>query len=173
MARNAITAASPSTRATFITTTTAARELSTRRPEKSAATHRLQPTSLRPSFTTFRHASSDSASTSATTTSEDILTWDRFFDLRRKRRYINLSSSLVTAGATIFVAAPMMAQQDIDGWAAQIYGLDPIMVLGATTFAVATGGWLCGPSFGTALFKVWAGRKGWNGPIAEVRMKDA
>ena len=47
-------------------------------------------------------------------------------------------------------------------------GLDPIMVLAATTFAVATMGWLCGPSFGTAVFKVWAGRRNWNQPIAEV-----
>ena len=63
---------------------------------------------------------------------------------------------------------PIIAQQDIDGWAAQLSGLDPLVVLGITTFAVGAGGWLCGPSFGTAVFKVWAGRKGWNGPIQEV-----
>ena len=49
-------------------------------------------------------------------------------------------------------------------------GLDPILVLGATTFAVATMGWLCGPTFGNTVFKVWAGRRGWNGPIAEVSL---
>jgi mitochondrial import inner membrane translocase subunit TIM23 len=96
------------------------------------------------------------------------LTWDRFFDLRRKRRYLNLGSSFITAAGTIGVLGPVIAQQDIDGWAAQISGLDPIIVLGITTFAVATGGWLCGPSFGTAIFKIWAGRKGWNSAIAEV-----
>lgn len=62
---------------------------------------------------------------------------------------------------------PMIASQDIDGWAAQVSGLDPMIVLGVSTFAVAAGGWLCGPSFGTALFKTWAGRRGWNQPIVE------
>jgi import inner membrane translocase subunit TIM23 len=105
---------------------------------------------------------------STTTTSEEILTWDRFFDLRRKRRYINLVASLITAGAAVTVFGPIIAQQDIDGWAAQISGIDPIIVLGVTTFMVFGAGWLCGPSFGSAGFKVWAGRKGWNAAIAEV-----
>ena len=114
-----------------------------------------------------RHESSTSTPAS-TTTSEDILTWDRFFDLRRKRRYLNLGASVLTAAGTIGVFGPVLASQDVDGWAAQISGLDPLMVLGITSFTVAAGGWLCGPSFGTAVFKLWAGRKGWNGPIAEV-----
>ncbi|KAK3702365.1 TIM23 complex component [Vermiconidia calcicola] len=114
-----------------------------------------------------RHASTAPSAPNGNSTSEDVLTWDRFFDLRRKRRYLNLASSVVTGGAAIFVFGPMIASQDIDGWAAQVSGLDPMVVLGVTTFAVATGGWLCGPSFGTALFKTWAGRRGWNQPIVE------
>jgi hypothetical protein len=27
---------------------------------------------------------------------------------------------------------------------------------------------MCGPTFGTAGFKLWAGRRGWNKAIAEV-----
>lgn len=49
-------------------------------------------------------------------------------------------------------------------------GLDPFIVLGATTFGVATLGWLCGPTLGTAAFRMWAGRNGWNSGIAEVCM---
>jgi import inner membrane translocase subunit TIM23 len=131
------------------------------------AAARRSAVSLQASAVSVRHASTTPES-SATTTSEDVLTWDRFFDLRRKRRYLNLASSLLTAGATVGVAGPIIAAQDIDGWAAQVSGLDPIIVLGATTFAVAAGGWMLGPSFGGGLFKVWAGRRGWNGAIAEV-----
>ena len=115
-----------------------------------------------------RKASTSSASPSQQTPPENILTWDRFFDLRRRRRWINLGSSVVTAATAVGVVTPILAQQDIDSWGAQISGLDPIIVLGISTFAVAAGGWLCGPSFGTAVFSLWAGRRGWNRLITEV-----
>ncbi|KAK5109744.1 hypothetical protein LTR62_006584 [Meristemomyces frigidus] len=100
----------------------------------------------------------------ASTTAEppsDTLTWDRFFDLRRKRRYVNLGASLVTAAATVSVAGPILASQDIDTWGAQLTGMDPVFVLGLSTLAVAAGGWLCGPSFGSGAFGVWISRRGW------------
>ncbi len=122
--------------------------------------------------TTSRHASTSTPTANPTSTREDVLTWDRFFDLRRKRRYLNLGASFLTAGGAVGVFGPILAQQDIDGWAAQISGLDPIIVLGITTFAVAAGGWLSGPTFGNSLFKVWAGRKGWNQPISEVSLRE-
>lgn len=110
------------------------------------------------------------ASTSAKTTEvpDDVLTWNRFFDLRRKRRWINLGCSVFTAAGTVGIAAPLIAQADFDTWGAQISGLDPIVVLGISTFAVAAGGWLCGPSFGNLMFSLWARRRGWNAGIAEV-----
>lgn len=98
----------------------------------------------------------------------DVLTWDRFFDLRRRRRYINLVASIITAGGAVGIAGPLIAQQDIDSWGAQISGLDPVIVLGIATIAVAGGGWLCGPTLGGTLFGLWAGRRGWNQMIAEV-----
>lgn len=125
------------------------------------------PSYCAPSSAVVRHASS-ATTANQSSTSEDALTWDRFFEIRRKRRYVNLGSSFITAVAAVGTFGPVIAQQDIDGWAAQISGLDPIIVLGITTFAVAAGGWLCGPTFGNSLFKVWAGRKGWNHSIAEV-----
>jgi import inner membrane translocase subunit TIM23 len=66
------------------------------------------------------------------------------------------------------VFAPLLAEQDFDSWGAQISGLDPVIVLGISTFAIAAGGWLCGPSFGTAGFTLWAGRRGWTKFIAQV-----
>ena len=131
--------------------------------------HRFAPVTRQ----SIRHESTSSAyrTPSAPNTASppsDLLTWDRFFDLRKKRRYINLAASIATATATVAVAGPIIAQQDIDTWGAQVSGLDPFIVLGLTTFAAAAGGWLCGPSFGSAGFGIWAGRRGWNKAIAEV-----
>lgn len=119
---------------------------------------------------TVRHASTtgQSSQNAPTAAAPEILTWNRFFDLRRKRRFINLGASIITATITVGVAAPIIANQDIDTWGAQISGMDPFIVLGVTTFTVAIGGWMCGPTFGTAGFKLWAGRRGWNAAIAQV-----
>ena len=117
---------------------------------------------------TIRNASTASKPAAPATSAPEILTWNRFFDLRRKRRFINLGASVVTAVITVGVAAPIIANQDIDTWGAQISGMDPFVVLGVTTFTVAIAGWMCGPTFGTAGFKLWAGRRGWNQAIAEV-----
>ena len=99
----------------------------------------------------------------------EVLTWDKFFDLRRKRRYINLVASIGTAAVAVSTLAPLAAQQDFDSWGAQISGLDPMIVLGITTFTIGAGGWLCGPTFGSAAFRLWAARKGWGKAIMEVR----
>ncbi|KAK5122440.1 hypothetical protein LTR85_004024 [Meristemomyces frigidus] len=102
---------------------------------------------------------------------EDVLTWNRFFDLRRKRRYINLVASLATAFASVVLIGPVVAQQDLDTWGAQVSGLDPFIVLGISGVAIAAGGWLCGPSIGSGLFSLWAGRRGWNKAIAQKEKK--
>ncbi|PPJ52626.1 hypothetical protein CBER1_10844 [Cercospora berteroae] len=98
---------------------------------------------------------------------DHILTWNRFFDLRRKRRWINLGCSVLTAFGTVGLVAPMLAEQDFDTWGAQISGLDPIIVLGISTFAIAAGGWLMGPTVGNLGFGMWASRRGWKAGIAE------
>lgn len=133
---------------------------------------RIPPKSLAPSSIIARHASSSPTTSTQTPAPEDVLTWDRFFDLRKKRRYLNLGSSIVTAAGAIGIFGPVLAQQDLDSWAAQVSGLDPLIVLGLTSFAVAAGGWLCGPSVGNLGFKAWAGRRGWNRGIAEVSLPE-
>lgn len=65
----------------------------------------------------------------------------------------------------------MLAEQDFDTWGAQISGLDPIIVLGISTFAIAAGGWLMGPTVGNLGFGMWASRRGWKAGIAEVSLK--
>ena len=96
------------------------------------------------------------------------MTWDKFFDLRRKRRYVNLGASVLTAGTGVSIGGPIVAAQDIDGWMAQVSGLDPFIVMGITTLSIAGVSWLCGPSIGNLGFKMYASRKGWTEGIAEV-----
>ncbi|TKA43130.1 hypothetical protein B0A54_06078 [Friedmanniomyces endolithicus] len=160
----------PIAKAAFSTSTT---PLSRRaQPARPTITCRLPPR-LAPAHLTARHASSLDPTTTPTPTpappADDILTWDRFFALRRRKRYINLAASLATASATVAIVGPILAQQDIDTWGAQISGIDPIFVLGISTMAVAGGGWLCGPTFGGAAFGVWAGRRGWARAIQEEK----
>lgn len=103
---------------------------------------------------------------------DHILTWNRFFDLRRKRRWINLGCSIATAFTTAVVLGPVLAEQDLETWAAQISGMDPLILLGVSTLAIAAGGWLLGPTVGNIGFGLWASRRGWKAGIAEVSHGD-
>jgi len=135
---------------------------------------RIPPQCFAPKSTiAVRHASSAPATSPNPgspnpSTPENVLTWDRFFDLRRKRRYINLVASVATAFTSVVVLGPVVAQQDLDSWGAQVSGLDPFIVLGLSGVIIAGAGWLCGPTIGSGMFSIWAGRRGWNKAIAEV-----
>jgi len=113
-----------------------------------------------------RHASTTAAPAEAP---KELLTWDRFFDLRKKKRYINVGASITTMVITFVATTPLLTEYEVDAYLAQIAGLDQFIVLGMAAAAVAVGGYMCGPTFGNAGFKVWAGRRGWNEGIAEVR----
>lgn len=116
-----------------------------------------------------RSASTAASAPASSNVPDDVLTWDRFFNLRQRRRWVNLASSLGTSVTTIAIAGPILAQQDIDTWAAQLSGIDPIFVLGIATLSVGAGGWLLGPTIGTQIFKMMIGKKGWQKEIAAVR----
>ncbi|KAF2720273.1 mitochondrial import protein Pam17, partial [Polychaeton citri CBS 116435] len=100
---------------------------------------------------------------------EHILTWNRFFDLRRKRRFLNLGASCFTSLTTIGISAPIIATSDIDKVFASVVGVpvDPFIPLGVTALAVGAIGWMVGPSIGNAGFNLWAQRKGWKAGIGE------
>lgn len=127
---------------------------------------RVPPQTFTSPAVALRHNSSSSPAQPPT----DILTWNRFFDLRKKRRFINLGASVITGAAALFTFGPVVAAQDLDSWGAQISGLDPFIVLGMSGIVIAGGGWLCGPSVGSGMFSLWAKRRGWSQAIAEVRM---
>lgn len=111
-----------------------------------------------------RHASTNASSSPSA--AGNLLTWDRFFKLRRNRRWINAGCSIVTAIASVVVFGPMLAERDFDTWGAQISGMDPVVVLGVSTISIAAVGWLMGPTIGNGGFRFWVGRKGWSREIA-------
>lgn len=163
--------ATPAPSKAFFTTTSAPlKQLRNAHEPANTITSRIASSRqvLAPKPHTARHASTTTSNNATTAEPTDVLTWNRFFDLRRKRRFLNLGASAITSLATISFAAPIIANQDIDTWGAQVSGMDPFVVLGVTTFTVAIGGWMCGPTIGTSAFKIWAGRRGWNAAIAQV-----
>jgi len=54
----------------------------------------------------------------------------------------------------------LLSTQDFDTVGAQMFGLDPFIVLGLGTFACGTVGWLLGPFFGNAIFNMYYRRLG-------------
>lgn len=132
---------------------------SAQRPTAVTLSHLSQQTLSSPAIPFARHASTTSTSPSATTTTSQLeqpaLTWDEFLKLRRTRRYINLGASVVSGLGSIAIAAPIMAEYEIENIGAQMTGMDPVFVLGGSLVTVGAVGWLMGPFLGTAVFKLW------------------
>ncbi|OQO07671.1 hypothetical protein B0A48_07368 [Cryoendolithus antarcticus] len=133
----------------------------------STSTSAAAPSVLVPEGTTVRSRVPPTPSPTPGPGQAELLTWNRFFELRRKRRWVSTGASVLTAVGTVIVAVPIINAQDIDTWGAQISGMDPMIVLGVTTMGVALLGWLAGPTFGNAGFGVWAARRGWKSAITE------
>ena len=96
------------------------------------------------------------------------LTWDHYFRLRSRRRYINLGASIAAALAAVPSATPIILANELDSWLAQASGLDPLMAMGLLGMAFGGAGWLCGPTLGNLGFKLWAERRGLRAAMAEV-----
>ena len=84
------------------------------------------------------------------------LTWNEFFRLRQRRRYLNVGSSLFTSSLSLGAALGIIAAQDLE--TLQVFGLDPLVasVIAALSFAAV--GWLCGPIIGSVLFRMFVRR---------------
>jgi import inner membrane translocase subunit TIM23 len=109
-----------------------------------------------------RHASSASpaaTSTSPSTSAKELVTWNRFFELRQTRRWTNVAASGVSTVAAISIAGPIIATSDLIMNVAQSAGLqDPIMAIGLPTIAMGGVGWLAGPLLGNLVFSMRVGK---------------
>lgn len=58
-----------------------------------------------------------------------------------------------------------LSNTDIEKLGAQVFGMDPFIVLGIATFAFAGAGWLMGPFVGGAVFNL-----AYRGVLPEIRV---
>ena len=98
---------------------------------------------------------STKAESSATkaASSEKGLTWTKFFQLKRRQRKINIVSSVFTAILGCNISWSYLSTMQIDP-TQMIFGFDPLVVISAGLVASGTLGYLCGPLFGSQVFKI-------------------
>lgn len=118
--------------------------------------------SLRRSLYKDRLASTSAATPQTSSIPPDVpeqpsLTWQQYFDLRRSRRRYNLSSSVVSAGASTYMGVFLLQTNALD-FLATTFGLDPFISMGLTVTVAGGAGWLVGPIVGSTVFRL-ANRK--------------
>jgi hypothetical protein len=87
--------------------------------------------------------------------SEQIpLTWNDFLALRKTRRRLNLTMSIICSATTFATGAVIIAQDELENKLSQAIGLDPIITMGLCMIGCGGVGWLIGPFFGTAVFQM-------------------
>lgn len=105
------------------------------------------------SSTSSASESAASAAQSSNNKPSEILDWNTFFKLRRKRRFFQLSSSITTSAMGFVSGASLISSANMDALVSQL-PLDPFISLGLMTFTCAGAGWLVGPIVGTGVFNV-------------------
>lgn len=80
------------------------------------------------------------------------LSWNKYLQLRRTRRYYNLAASLGMSVCTTAGGVEILSQQNIEALGATFFGLDPFILLGLATAGSGAVGWLIGPFVGNAVF---------------------
>lgn len=130
----------------------------------SSTSNRLSPVATlisRPVTPSRNLATSATPSTSTSTSthkqqssSSQPLTWNTYLSLRQKRRYYNLTSSIVTGLGTFTGGVSFLMTQDLEKLSGILFGLDPAMALGLGGMVFGTAGWLVGPFAGEAMFRL-------------------
>ena len=96
---------------------------------------------------------SSSRSETTSRTPETELTWTAFLPLRLTRRRYNLLSSLSCSVLTTTAGISVLSNTNLES-TPPIFGLDPFIILGLSTFASGAIGWLLGPFLGNAVFNL-------------------
>jgi import inner membrane translocase subunit TIM23 len=85
---------------------------------------------------------------------QEPLTWNRFLQLRKVRRRINLVTSIIGAAGCVAGSAYLISSHNVDTLASQYLGLDAFITMGIIVVTTVATGWLIGPFFGNALFSL-------------------
>lgn len=87
--------------------------------------------------------------------------------MRRRRRFVGIGVSVMGAIAAVIYGSPLIGAFDIDTKLSQATGVDPLVVIGVGSLAVAGGGWFVGRVLGGVTFSLWARQRGWARIFAE------
>lgn len=99
-------------------------------------------------FSTSRRVLNNNTNTSSLQT----LTWPEFFELRKKRRSVNVACSVVTAFMGVGVGWGIMSNIEFDP-TQMFYGVEIGMILGIGVVLCGVLGYLAGPSLGNVVFR--------------------
>ncbi|MCJ1259539.1 hypothetical protein MMC24_007377 [Lignoscripta atroalba] len=146
------------TRKKIRTTTSTILKIHHQQPNRAASTSATTPQT--PTSTTTPNPTSSPSTTPPLSNPPTTLTWNRYLHLRHIRRRYNLGASATTGIITTFLGINFISAQNIDGLGGQMFGLDPMVVLGLATGACGAVGWLLGPFVGNAVFGLWYRRFG-------------
>ncbi|KAF1981857.1 Pam17-domain-containing protein [Aulographum hederae CBS 113979] len=119
------------------------------------------------STTTTTTTTPTSSTTSPSDSPDAVLTWNRFLALRKTRRRISLAASILSSIGFTFLGATVITNYDLDAWAKQTFGLDEIVSTGMMCVGFMGVGWLVGPVFGGAVFRV-----GWRRFGGQIEKKE-
>ena len=153
-----------------IRTTTSRRQISSAilSPRPRTHSHLVQPSSLAvlatksaqstlppPLFTPSLSRSRNASTTSNPDSRSDVLDWNTFFSLRTSRRRYALTSSILTsAGSTTAAIVAFSEIPDLANTVQSIIPTDPFVSMGVATFGATFFGWLIGPAFGNAVWRL-------------------
>lgn len=101
---------------------------------------------------TRRHASTAASQSPA----QQVLDWNTFFRLRTSRRRYSLASSIVSSIAStgaMFVF--LSTQPELADQITKLIPTDPFVSMGIATFGATLLGWLFGPIFGNAVWRLF------------------
>lgn len=86
---------------------------------------------------------------------QNLLDWDSFFRLRMSRRRYSLASSIISAtGVTAAAFFGLSTFPETADELTKLVPLDPVISMGLITLGATFLGWLIGPIFGNALWKL-------------------
>jgi import inner membrane translocase subunit TIM23 len=91
---------------------------------------------------------------SASPAAAQPLTWNRFLEIRKVRRQINVITSIIGVGGALFLSMYVVTTQDVDVLAQKYLGLDVLITMGIVVVATSAAGWLIGPVFGNLIFNM-------------------
>lgn len=92
------------------------------------------------------------------------LTWNEFFGLRQRRRYFNVTSSLILSGGSFASGAGFVSQQSPETM--QFFGMDPLVGMIAASLGFFGAGWLAGPLVGNTMFRLFYRKSGGMGIVS-------